>query len=86
MAEAAATAARPEVETIVKSARDAGPDDLLDANGYIFCAPENLASVGVAERLALRREGLEVEDRWFPETGWTSTITYAVLDREWDER
>ncbi len=45
MAEAAATAARPEVETILKSARDAGPDDLLAANGYIFCAPENLAAI-----------------------------------------
>jgi multimeric flavodoxin WrbA len=45
MAEAVATAAKAEVETILKTARDAGPDDLLEADGYIFCAPENLAAI-----------------------------------------
>ena len=28
-----------------KEARDAGIDDMLQASGYIFCAPENLASL-----------------------------------------
>ena len=45
MAEAAATAARGEVETILKPAHEAEPEDLLQADGYIFCAPENLAAI-----------------------------------------
>lgn len=45
MAEAAALAAEQEVETILKTARDSGPDDLVKADGYIFCAPENLAAI-----------------------------------------
>lgn len=45
MAEAAAEAARPETETRLLHARDAGPDDLLKAAGYLFCAPENLAAI-----------------------------------------
>ena len=45
MAEAAAGAARDELETKLKRAEDAGPDDLLNADGYIFCAPENLAAI-----------------------------------------
>ena len=45
MAEAAAETARDEAETILKPADQAGPDDLLSADGYIFCAPENLAAI-----------------------------------------
>ena len=45
MAEAAAVAAGKEVDTELKIARDAEPDDLLQADGYIFCAPENLAAI-----------------------------------------
>ncbi|MFN3231469.1 MAG: flavodoxin family protein [Alphaproteobacteria bacterium] len=45
MAEAAAAAAREETETSLIPARDAGPDDLLAADGYIFAAPENLAAL-----------------------------------------
>jgi multimeric flavodoxin WrbA len=45
MAEAAAVAAKKEVDTILKAARDAEPDDLLQSDGYIFCAPENLAAI-----------------------------------------
>jgi multimeric flavodoxin WrbA len=45
MAEAAATAAREEAPTVLKSAAEAGPTDLLNADGYIFCAPENLAAI-----------------------------------------
>ena len=45
MAEAAYEAARGETETILKQAEDAGPEDLLAADGYIFCAPENLAAL-----------------------------------------
>ncbi|WP_323776457.1 flavodoxin family protein [Leisingera sp.] len=45
MAEAAYEAARGETEAILKRAEDAGPQDLLAAAGYIFCAPENLAAL-----------------------------------------
>lgn len=45
MAEAAYEAARGETETILKRAEDAGPEDLLAADGYLFCAPENLAAL-----------------------------------------
>ena len=45
MAEAAAAAARKEVQTTLTTADKAGPDDLLQADGYIFCAPENLAAI-----------------------------------------
>jgi len=45
MAEAAAAAAREETETTLLAAGEAGPDDLLAADGYIFCAPENLAAL-----------------------------------------
>lgn len=45
MAEAAAEAARAEADTVLKSAEQAGPHDLMNADGYIFCAPENLAAI-----------------------------------------
>ena len=45
MAEAAAEAAKEETPTVLKSACQAGPDDLLKAEGYLFCAPENLAAI-----------------------------------------
>lgn len=45
MAEAAAQAARGEGPVVLKTADIAGPDDLLRADGYIFCAPENLAAI-----------------------------------------
>jgi multimeric flavodoxin WrbA len=46
MAEAAYAAARQELsDTQLIRAEEARPQDLLDADGYIFCAPENLASL-----------------------------------------
>lgn len=45
MAEAAAEAAREETPTVLKAAADTGPEDMLRADGYIFCAPENLAAI-----------------------------------------
>ncbi len=45
MAKAAAEAAQDEAETILKPADQTGPDDLLRADGYLFCAPENLAAI-----------------------------------------
>ena len=47
MAEAAAEGARSEAEVEVRlmPATDAGSADLLDADGYIFATPENLAAM-----------------------------------------
>ncbi len=45
MAEAAAEAGRDEADVVLKTADQAGPDDLLEADGYLFCAPENLAAI-----------------------------------------
>lgn len=45
MAAAAAEGARIEIETRLLRAETAGAADLLDADGYIFAAPENLAAI-----------------------------------------
>lgn len=45
MAEAAYHAAKEEIETDLKEARQTEPADVLAASGYIFCAPENLATM-----------------------------------------
>ena len=45
MAEAAYDAARSEGAARILTAEDAQPEDLIDAAGYLFCAPENLASL-----------------------------------------
>lgn len=47
MVEAAAKAARGEEGTDVRVTRaeDCEPEDLLDADGYIFATPENLAAI-----------------------------------------
>ncbi|MGI9284119.1 MAG: flavodoxin family protein, partial [Pseudomonadales bacterium] len=57
LAEAAAGAASAEedVETILKQAMDAGPADLLDADGYIFACPENLATIAGVMKAFLDR-------------------------------
>jgi flavodoxin len=44
MARAAANAG-DDVEILLKRAADAGADDLLGADGYLFACPENLASM-----------------------------------------
>ncbi|MBU1378449.1 MAG: NAD(P)H-dependent oxidoreductase [Alphaproteobacteria bacterium] len=50
MAQAAARGAadEPDVEVRVLPADEAGPDDLLDADGYLFACPENLATMSGA--------------------------------------
>jgi len=47
MAEAAAHGARCEADATARllAAPQAGPQDLLDADGYLFATPENLASM-----------------------------------------
>ena len=45
MAQAAADAARAETDTVLSAAQDTTPGAMLSADGYIFCAPENLAAI-----------------------------------------
>jgi len=47
MAQAAAegAAAEGEVRVVLRRAADAGADDVLQADGYVFATPENLAAV-----------------------------------------
>lgn len=45
MAQAAAAGASSEIAVTLLHAEDAGPDDLLAADGYLFACPENLASM-----------------------------------------
>lgn len=72
MAEAAASAARAECDTVLTRARDAQPDHLLGANGYLFAAPENLA--------ALSGEMKEFFDRcYYPMLGRIEGRPYAQM-------
>ena len=45
----------------------------------------NPASARVLERLGMRREAVLVEDMWF-KGEWSTTLVYAMLDREWRVR
>jgi multimeric flavodoxin WrbA len=47
MAEAAAAGAanEPTVKTLLKTAQQTGPEDVLAADAYIFATPENLAAM-----------------------------------------
>lgn len=72
MAQAAHDAARGEIETLMLRADLAGPDDLLAAEGYIFCGPENLA--------ALSGEMKEFFDRcYYPVLGRIEGRAYAQM-------
>jgi len=62
MAEAAARAAT-EARVLLLGAEQAGPDDLLSADGYIFAAPENLASLSGAMKEFFDRCYYAVLDR-----------------------
>ncbi|AHD02396.1 flavodoxin family protein [Leisingera methylohalidivorans] len=72
MAEAAAESARGEIAAVLKRAEDTGPEDLLAADGYVFCAPENLA--------ALSGQMKEFFDRcYYPVLGRLNGRPYAQM-------
>ncbi|NIZ15101.1 flavodoxin family protein [Phaeobacter sp. HF9A] len=72
MAEAAADGARAEIPTRLIAAEAAGPADLLAADGYIFCAPENLAALSGAMK--------EFFDRcYYPVLGQLNGRAYALM-------
>lgn len=65
MAEAAADGAAEEatIRTRLVGADQAGPDDLLTADGYLFTAPENLAALSGAMKEFFDRTYYPVLDR-----------------------
>lgn len=72
MAEAAWQAAKVETESILQPARETVPQDVLDADGYLFVAPENLA--------ALSGEMKEFFDRcYYPVLGKIEGRPYAQM-------
>ncbi|OIQ34745.1 MAG: flavodoxin [Roseobacter sp. MedPE-SWchi] len=72
MAEAAYQAALPEGPTRLLQASEAQPQDLLEAGGFIFCAPENLA--------ALSGQMKEFFDRcYYPVLGQIEGRAYAQM-------
>ena len=72
MAEAAYASARPETETVLQRAEETHPDDLLAADGYLFVAPENLASLSGAMK--------EFFDRcYYPVLGQLEGRPYAQM-------
>jgi len=72
MAEAAYNAAKEESETRLQTAAETSPEDMLSADGYLFVAPENLAS--------LSGEMKEFFDRcYYPLLGKIEARPYAQL-------
>jgi len=52
---------------------------------FVDIDPRNRASLRVAERLGLRREGHFVETSW-SKGEWTDSVVFALLDREYRAR
>ncbi len=50
----------------------------------ICCAEGNTGSVAVIDRLQLRLEGRERDERFVEGLGYMDSLTYAVLREEWD--
>jgi len=72
MAEAARSAAQSETHTVLQCARETMPEHLLNADGYLFAAPENLA--------ALSGEMKEFFDRcYYPVLGQIEGRPYAQM-------
>ena len=72
MAEAACEAAREEGDARLLRAEEAGPEVLLAAGAYIFCAPENLAALSGAMK--------EFFDRcYYPVLGRIEGRAYAQM-------
>ena len=72
MAQAAYEAARAEGEAQLLRAEDAQAEDVLAADGYLFCAPENLAALSGAMK--------EFFDRcYYPVLGQVEGRPYAQM-------
>ncbi len=62
-----------------------GFDELRLHRIFVDIDPRNTASLRVAEKLALRREGHFLESSW-NKGEWTDTVVFALLDREYRAR
>lgn len=51
---------------------------------HIFAGELNTASVGVPDKLGLRRSAHLRQDRWIDGIGWADTVGWDVLAGEWD--
>ena len=72
MAQAVFEAAKSECDAVLLQAKKATPEDLLAAQGYIFCCPENLA--------AITGEMKEFFDRsYYPLLGRIEGRAYALM-------
>ena len=72
MAEAACAVAAQETPTTLLKAEDTTPEDLLGADGYLFCCPENLAALSGAMK--------EMFDRcYYPVLGRIEGRPYAQM-------
>ncbi|WP_294221129.1 NAD(P)H-dependent oxidoreductase [uncultured Shimia sp.] len=72
MAQAAYEAAQTEGDALLLRAEEALPADVLAANGYLFCAPENLAALSGAMK--------EFFDRcYYPVLGQIEGRPYAQM-------
>jgi len=49
---------------------------------FAVCAPENVASMRVLEKIGMQREGYLREHKWTGER-WRDSFLYAILDHEW---
>ena len=74
MAAAAAQAARGEknVRTVLRCAGEAGPEDMLAADGYLFVCPENLAAIAGGMKLFL-------DECFYPLSGRIEGRPYAAM-------
>jgi multimeric flavodoxin WrbA len=74
MAQAAYEAAQTAegVHTRLVKAEDAGPDDLLNASGYIFATPENLAAIAGVFKAFIDRT-------YYPVLGKANGRPYAAM-------
>lgn len=74
MAQAAALGAADEAEVVVRDldAGDAGPDDLLAADGYLFACPENLAAMAGEMKAFFDRS-------YYPALGRIEGRPYALM-------
>ena len=50
----------------------------------LCCASINKGSIAVIEKLGVRLEAVEREERWLPAFGWIDSLTFALLADEWD--
>jgi multimeric flavodoxin WrbA len=72
MIEAAERGARAEIAPRLLTADQAGPEDVLDASGYLFAAPENLAALSGAMK--------EFFDRcYYPVLGKVEGRAYGLM-------